>query len=43
VGEHIYSADTLADYHADLKQKYHRVASRPWLPLGPDPPAPAYR
>ena len=43
VDEHIYSADVLAGYHADLKKKYHRVASRPWLTLAPDPPAPEYR
>jgi hypothetical protein len=42
-GEHIYSADAMADFHANLKIKYHRVASRPWLSLGPEPPAPEYR
>jgi len=29
VGENIYSADALADYHAELKEKYRRVASLP--------------
>ncbi|HWE37306.1 MAG TPA: hypothetical protein VG406_12130 [Isosphaeraceae bacterium] len=33
-------AKALADHHADLRQKYERAASRPWLPLSPDPPAP---
>jgi hypothetical protein len=43
VGEHTYSADALADYYADLTRKNHRVASRPWLPLEPDPPTREYR
>jgi hypothetical protein len=42
VGEQIYSADVLADYYADLTKKYHRVASRPWLPIEPEPPPPDY-
>ena len=29
-----------ADYHAELAQKYTRAASRPWLPVEPDPPMP---
>jgi hypothetical protein len=43
MNDHTYSADALADYYADLARKYHRVATRPWLPLEPDPPAPEYR
>jgi hypothetical protein len=30
----------IAQYHADLSSKYERAASRPWLPLDPDPPEP---
>jgi hypothetical protein len=29
-----------AEYHAALKLKYERAASRPWVPLDPDPPPP---
>jgi hypothetical protein len=29
-----------ADYHGDLSLKYTVAASRPWLPLEPDPPPP---
>jgi hypothetical protein len=29
-----------AEYHAALKQKYERAASRPWVLLPPDPPPP---
>jgi hypothetical protein len=29
-----------AEYHAALKHKYERAASRPWLSLPPDPPPP---
>ena len=29
-----------AEYHATLKQKYERAASRPWVALAPDPPPP---
>jgi tetratricopeptide (TPR) repeat protein len=29
-----------AAYHAALKRKYLRAASRPWLPVEPDPPPP---
>src|SRR5829696_7488312 len=27
-------------WHEDLAEKYRRAASRPWLPVPPDPPAP---
>ena len=30
----------LVRYHATLKGKYRSAASRPWLPVEPDPPAP---
>jgi hypothetical protein len=30
-----------ADFHARLRQKYERAASRPWLAVEPDPPPPA--
>jgi hypothetical protein len=29
-----------ANYHAEMKRKYERAASRPWDPLEPDPPEP---
>jgi hypothetical protein len=29
-----------AEYHAALKLKYERAASRPWVPLAQDPPPP---
>jgi hypothetical protein len=29
-----------ADYHAELARKYTWAASRPWLPVEPDPPVP---
>jgi hypothetical protein len=29
-----------AEYHAALKHKYERAASRPWVPIPPDPPLP---
>jgi hypothetical protein len=29
-----------AEYHAALRQKYERAASRPWVPIAPDPPPP---
>jgi hypothetical protein len=29
-----------ADYHAALKHKYEQAASRPWVPVAPDPPPP---
>jgi hypothetical protein len=29
-----------AEYHAALKQKYEKAASRPWVPIAPDPPPP---
>jgi hypothetical protein len=28
------------DYHARMAKKYRLAASRPWLPLEPDPPPP---
>jgi hypothetical protein len=28
------------DYHTQLRRKYERAASRPWLFVAPDPPAP---
>ena len=28
------------EYHLRLKAKYERAASRPWLPVEPDPPEP---
>jgi hypothetical protein len=27
-------------YHGELKVKYERAATRPWLPVEPDPPPP---
>lgn len=30
----------LADYHRDMSRKYQRAATRPWLPISPDPPVP---
>jgi hypothetical protein len=38
-----YDVDTLqrrADHNARLKEKYRRAATRPWLPVEPDPPEP---
>jgi hypothetical protein len=32
----------LADHYAVLKVKYKRAADRPWLPVGDDPPPPAW-
>jgi len=29
-----------AAYHSRMKGKYDRAASRPWLPVPPDPPPP---
>lgn len=29
-----------AEYHAALKHEYDRAASRPWVPIAPDPPPP---
>jgi len=29
-----------ADDYARLRRKYERAATRPWLPIEPDPPAP---
>jgi len=28
------------DYHSSLRRKYEYAASRPWLPVPPDPPPP---
>jgi len=28
----------MADYHEQMRRKYQRAASRPWLSVGPDPP-----
>jgi 1-acyl-sn-glycerol-3-phosphate acyltransferase len=30
----------LVTYYEQLGRKYERAASRPWLPVAPDPPAP---
>jgi hypothetical protein len=30
----------LTGHYAALKRKYERAASRPWLPVAPDPPEP---
>jgi hypothetical protein len=30
----------LAAYYSELKRKNERAASRPWLPVEPDPPTP---
>ena len=30
----------LYDYHGRLEEKYATAASRPWLPVEPDPPEP---
>jgi hypothetical protein len=32
----------LSDYYAALELKYKRAALHPWLPVGPDPPPPAW-
>jgi hypothetical protein len=32
------AAGAKRDYHDQLVNKYERAASRPWLPLDPDPP-----
>jgi hypothetical protein len=32
---------SLASYHAQMKRKYQRAASRPWETVPPDPPPPA--
>ncbi len=31
----------MASYHEFLKRKYERAATRPWLPVPPDPPPPS--
>src|SRR4051794_27931848 len=30
------------DHSQDLAARYRRAADRPWLPVGPDPPPPAW-
>jgi hypothetical protein len=30
----------LADYHAQLRQKWETASSHPWEPVAPDPPEP---
>jgi hypothetical protein len=35
--------DLLVDYYRDLALKYRRAASRPWEPVGLDPPPPGPR
>jgi hypothetical protein len=30
----------IENYHSRLKAKYRELASRPWLPIEPDPPEP---
>jgi hypothetical protein len=32
----------LSDYYEEMKAKYERAASRPWLPVEPDRPAPEW-
>jgi hypothetical protein len=32
--------DRLIAHHRALQEKYDRIASRPWLPIEPDPPEP---
>jgi hypothetical protein len=32
----------LADHYTVLELKYKRAADHPWLPVGPDPPPPAW-
>src|SRR5262245_24197003 len=32
----------LADYYSGLEANYRRAAGRPWLPIGTDPPPPAW-
>ena len=27
-------------WHLDMQRKYERAATRPWLPIAPDPPPP---
>ena len=30
----------MSEWHEQMGRKYHRAASRPWLPVEPDPPEP---
>jgi hypothetical protein len=32
--------ETKSDWHSQLAEKYHRAASRPWLPVEADSPEP---
>jgi hypothetical protein len=32
--------EPFVEYHAKLARKYKEAASRPWLPIEPDPPKP---
>ena len=34
--------EDLSDHFARLKSKYERAATRPWLPVGVDPPPPVW-
>lgn len=37
---HVEYPTPLTDHHTRLRDKYRRAASRPWLPVPPDPPPP---
>jgi hypothetical protein len=36
----IYDSTELREWHDQMRRKYERAASRPWLPVEPDPPPP---
>src|SRR5690348_8766850 len=36
------AASDRAEWHRAMNEKYQRAAGRPWRPVEPDPPAPAY-
>ncbi len=36
----IYDSGNLRDWHEQMLRKYQMAASRPWLPVVPDPPQP---
>ena len=38
--EWVGKCSRLADYQGRLRQRYQRAATRPWLPVPPDPPPP---
>lgn len=38
----LHAHEGLNDYYWGLKTKYERAASRPWLPVGDDPPPPVW-